>query len=46
MDVILHNITPFTSIPKNEDPPFVGLMRTCPMLVDVLIGTILANVND
>lgn len=46
MDVILHNITPFTSIPKIEDPPFVNLMGTCPMLVDVWVGTILADVND
>jgi hypothetical protein len=46
MDVILHNITPFTSILEDEDSPCVGPMGTCPMLVDVLIGTILANVND
>jgi hypothetical protein len=34
MDVIAPNITPFTPNPKDENPPFVSLMETCPMLGD------------
>jgi hypothetical protein len=48
MDVTTPNITPFISNEKDENPPFVGLMRTCPMLkdVDVQLGIVLANVSD
>jgi hypothetical protein len=35
MDVATPNITPFTSNLKNEDPYFIGLMGTCPMLQNV-----------
>ncbi len=47
MDVATPKITPFTLNLEDEDIPFVGLMGTCPMLgdVDVLIGTILDNIN-
>jgi hypothetical protein len=43
MDVATPNITPFTSNLKDEDPPLIGLMGTCPMLrnVNTLVGMIL-----
>jgi hypothetical protein len=48
MDVAIPNIAPFISNEEDENSPFVGLVRTCPMLkdVDVQIGIVLANVND
>jgi hypothetical protein len=43
MDVATPNITPFTSNLKDENPLFISLMGTCPMLqnVDMPIGMIL-----
>ncbi len=48
MDVTTPSITSFISNEKDENPPFVGLMRTCPVIkdVDVQLGIVLANVND
>jgi hypothetical protein len=48
MYVTTPNIIPLTSNIGDEDLPLVGFMGTCPMFrdVDVLINTLLANVND
>ncbi len=48
MDVTTPSITSFISNEKDENPPFVGLMRTCPVIkdVDVQLGIVLAKVND
>jgi hypothetical protein len=48
IDITTLNITPFLSNLKVENPPFIGLVVTCPILlgdVNVPIGTILPNIN-